>query len=91
MLVKNSSYCSYRGGMCSIRHLEIAIHSSFHARIRFGENGKEKLTTLGEELQPGRPQRLERPELEQLHSPSTNYWSEQRIRCFEHVSYVKVI
>jgi len=29
----------------------------------------EKPATFGEELQPGRPQCLERPELEQLHPP----------------------
>jgi len=28
------------------------------------KQSKEKLATVGEELQPGRPQRLERPELE---------------------------
>ena len=33
------------------------------------KQSKEKPATVGEELQPEGPQRLERPELEQLHHP----------------------
>jgi len=39
------------------------------ARKAGAKQSKEKPAVVGEELHPGRPQRLQRPELEQLYSP----------------------
>jgi len=39
------------------------------ARKSGTKQSKEKSATVGEELQPGRPQCLERLKLEQLHPP----------------------